>query len=128
MLTANYKEREEFRLSDLRLDEAVAEFTPISKGDSDELQAKLQWGRRLNTSVGVKNTRFDVSFEGIRTRGDVARTENRWVGTATLTVPFGDQMSIPVSLNYANKPEFLGDQQERLGMHFGLSWRLPFDQ
>lgn len=128
VLTASYKERDEFKLSDLGLEDPVDDFTPIDKGDSDELQAKLQWGRRLNTSVGVKNTRFDVSFEGIRTRGDVARTENRWVGTATLTVPLGDQMSIPVSLNYANKPEFLVDQNESLGMHFGLSWRLPFDQ
>jgi hypothetical protein len=128
VLTASYKERDKFSLTDLGLDSPVTGFTPVDLGKSSELQAKLQYGRQLAMRVGTRAARFDGSFEGLRTRGDDIRQQNRWVGTATLTIPFGEQMSLPLSLNYANKPEFLVDQKERFGVHFGLSWRLPFGQ
>jgi hypothetical protein len=35
---------------------------------------------------------------------------------------------VPVSLNYANRPEFLTDQRKRWGAHLGLTYRLPWGQ
>ena len=90
--------------------------------------ARLQWGRLLDGQIGARNPRFDLSAEGIETRDDQIRTKSRWVATATLTVPLGDQMSLPLSLNYANKPEFLTGQRQQFGAHLGVTYRLPWEK
>jgi hypothetical protein len=127
VLTASYKQRGDYALSQLVLDDApVAGFTPVHAKKSTELKARLQWGRLLDARVAGRNARFDLSADGIRTRDDGVRTKNRWVASATLTVPLGENMSVPVSLNYANRPEFLTGQTQQLGVHLGITYRLPF--
>jgi|SRR4051794_9061562 hypothetical protein len=88
---------------------------------------RLQWGRLLGTQAAGRNARFDFSADGIQARDDAVRTKNRWVASATLTIPAGDNISIPISLNYANRPEFLTGQTKQLGVHLGLTYRLPFE-
>jgi len=128
VLTATYKRRDPYTLATLGLQPPVTGFTPIDVKRSSELHAKLQWGRLLDNQIGTRNLRFDLSAEGMEMRDDKIRTKNRWVATATLTVPLGDQMSIPVSINYANKPEFLTGQRQQLGAHLGLTYRLPWEK
>lgn len=129
VLTASYRSRKAFSLKELALDEPVTGFEPISIGKSKELKIRGQAGWDLSTNIAGKNTRLDLALDGIRISGDIPAKDkqNRWVGTATFTMPLGDNVSVPVTLKYANKPEFLSDQKRQLGMHFGLSWRLPFD-
>jgi len=129
VLTASYKERGDYTLSSLTVDGAPIDgFTPVNAKKSSELKARLQWGRLLDARVAGRNARFDLSADGITTRSDGIRTEDRWVASATLTVPLGDNMSIPLSLNYANRPEFLTGQTKQLGVHLGLTYRLPFEK
>jgi hypothetical protein len=123
--TFTYKKTNSFKLAELPLSDPVADFKPIDLKSSSEYNVKIQAGRQLGTEVMGKPTRADLSFEGIRTENDGFRTKNRWVGTLTISVPFGENMTLPVSLTYANRAEFLGDPNERFGAHFGLSYRLP---
>jgi hypothetical protein len=128
VLTASYKERGRYSLKDLGLDAPVPGFTPISLRKSSEFKARFQWGRLIDAKVAGRNVRFDLSGDGIQTRDDGIRTKNRWVATGTLTLPLGDNMSIPVSLNYANEPEFLTSQRKQLGVHLGITYRLPWEK
>ncbi len=123
--TFSYKKTEEYKLTDLRLDAPVEGFNGLNLPSATEYNFKIQGGRQLGTQVMGKPTRTDLSFEGIRTEDDEVRTKNRWVGSLTLSVPLGEKMTMPITLSYANKAEFLGDQNERFGAHFGLSYRLP---
>ncbi len=127
VLTASYKQRDPYTLGQLTLDTPVTGFTPIDLKRTSELHAKLQWGMLLDAKVGNRDPRFDLSAEFEQTLDDKIRTKNRLVATATLTVPLGDQMSLPLSLNYANKPEFLTSQRQQLSAHLGLTYRLPWE-
>jgi hypothetical protein len=123
--TVTYKKASQYDLTDLRLDKAVEGFTAVKVPSATQYNVKVQGGRQLGAEVAGKSARADLSFEGIRTEDDGVRTKNRWVGTVTVSVPIGEKMTMPVSVTYANKAEFLGDQKERFGAHFGLSYRLP---
>ena len=128
VLTASYKRRDAYSLADLELESPVEGFEAIDLDRSSELKVKAQFGWRVNPRLAGESSRIDFSLDGIRTEDDKVRTQDRWVATTTLTIPMGEQMSIPVSITYANKPEFLVDQQERLGMHVGLTYRLPWER
>jgi hypothetical protein len=123
--TFTYKKSDDYVLTELPLENPVEGFEGLDLPSASEYTLKVQAGRQLGTEVMGKATRADLSFEGIRTEDDGVRTKNRWVGTVTLAIPMGDKITVPVSLTYANKAEFLGDQKERFGAHFGLSYRLP---
>ena len=133
VLTLSYKWRDEFPLEELLIPGDDGTTTPvdgfeaIDEDSVEEFRAKLQWGQPVGMEVAGRQARFDLSVDGIWTSDDEKRNENRWVATATFTVPLGDQMSLPISLKYADKPEFLTDTREDLGVHFGLSYRLPWE-
>jgi hypothetical protein len=125
VLTASYTRNDSFKLADLGLPDPVTGFVPVDLKSSSELIIKGQGGRVLGAAVGTQNVRGDLSLEGHRVENDRTRTTNRWLARATITLPLGDNISVPVSLTYANKAEFLGEQDEQLGAHLGLSYRLP---
>lgn len=125
VLTGTYTRNQDYHLVDLGLDSPVTGFMAVSQKSASELTIKGQGGRTLSAAVGAQSMRADFSIEGHRVEKDRVRTTNRWVAIATITLPYGDKMSIPVSLTYANKPEFLGDQKKQITAHLGLSYRLP---
>lgn len=126
VLSVNYKHRSPYSLPTLEVGgTAVQGYTPVQQPGSAELSARLQWGTKIDQKVAGKKPRVDLLLEGLRTWNDDVRTTNRWVGTATLTIPAGDSLSIPISLNYANKPEFLAQQSKQLGAHLGITYRIP---
>jgi hypothetical protein len=125
VLSATYARNASFKVSDLGLPNPVKSFMSVDEKSSSELKVKGQGGRTFGATVGTQNVRGDFSLEGQRIEKDRVRTKNRWVATATFTMPLGEQMSIPLSLTYANKAEFLGDQGRKLGAHLGISYRLP---
>jgi|CXWL01.1.fsa_nt_gi hypothetical protein len=140
VLTASYKRRSSYSLSELPLTSPIVGFTPVRLGSTWETKARLQFGREISMTlpgdqedsvgakVGPQRPRWDVSAEGLWNREDGSiRTKERFVAAWTLTIPYGDQMSLPLSVTWANKPEFLGDQRQRIGVHLGISYRLPWE-
>ncbi|HEX3131415.1 MAG TPA: hypothetical protein VH394_29025 [Thermoanaerobaculia bacterium] len=101
-----------------------------------------QWQVRINYSqlagpsdllASEARPRLEFSVEGIWNKedDDVAedlRRNDRVLGRITYTVPTTDNMTFPISIVYANRPEFLmedKDLKNKLSMHVGLSYKLP---
>jgi hypothetical protein len=80
----------------------------------------------LRAQVNDKPTRFDLAGSWSETSGDPKLKHTRFVVGATVTIPLGDAVSLPVTFSYANHEEFLKDTQTKLGVHFGITYRLPF--
>lgn len=127
VFTASYKRVRRFDRSSLT-DFGIADFTPLTVARTSEVQAKAQWGRRIGVEMkDQQEPRIDVSGEFHRASKGGVRNTNRFVGTVTLTVPAMASGSIPISLKYANKPEFLTEERKQLSVHFGISYRLPWE-
>ncbi|MEA2563551.1 MAG: hypothetical protein QOH06_5055 [Acidobacteriota bacterium] len=145
VLSASYKRRDRYNLTStqLNLPADLVTFAGLDLPNNNELKVRLQWGRQIkgnlgglsrlfdnspeNAEVTPKNARWDLSLNGIRNSSGSVLTENRWVATWTLTMPFGEQMSLPFTVTYANKPEFLGEQRRRYSAHLGITYRLPWE-
>jgi hypothetical protein len=125
VVVATYSQNRRFQVATLPLEPAVADFTPVDVKSTREINVKVQGGRQLSTEVMGQSMRADLSIEGIRTEKDSKRTKNRWVGTLTLSVPIGDNMTVPFSVMYANRSEFLDEKSDKIGAHLGISYRLP---
>lgn len=91
--------------------------------------ARLQYGHDLRTAINEKRLRLDYSMTWEQKSGgesDQRDHDTRFVVGTTLSIPLGENVILPVTLKYANHPEFLEDTQKGLGVHFGLTYRLPF--
>lgn len=80
----------------------------------------------LGAQVNDRPTRLDLAGSWSQTSGDPKLKHTRFVVGATVTIPLGDAVSLPVTFSYANHEEFLKDTQTKLGVHFGVTYRLPF--
>ena len=125
VFTVTYKKTDDFKVAAADLPSTVTGFKPVAQKESNQLSIKGQGGFLLGAKVGSKEMRADGSLEVLRAKKDGVRSPNRAVATITLAVPLGENMTVPLSITYANKPEFLGDPKERLGAHLGISYRLP---
>lgn len=137
--SASYKRRHDYRL-DFDYEQAVADpdggddttlakMASVHLDESEEWSAKVQISRflterRLALAGGDEAMpRFDVSGEYFYTSDDPNR-QDRLVVTLSYDMAVNDTISVPLSLVYANHSEFLGDPDERLSAHFGLSYKL----
>jgi hypothetical protein len=68
--------------------------------------------------------RLHFSAEYIDVSDDPTR-QDRLVSILTYEIPLPSGTSLPVSLTYANHSEFLGEPDEQLSAHFGISYKLP---
>lgn len=114
-----------FNIAELTLDAPVTGFTPVHLESAWDIVVKGQGGLRLTRDEDPRGLRGDLSLEGHWAEKGGMRTTNRWVAAATLTVPIVESVSVPVSITWANKPEFLDDEADKIGAHIGLSYRLP---
>ena len=138
VLTASYKRRDQFQVTDLELPAGLVEFDGLDVKKNSELKVRLQWGRQIQGNLrglsgqqtpgtSPKKARWDLALNGERNTEGTIRTKNRWVASWTLSLPFSEQVQFPLTVTWANKPEFLTDQRKRYGVHFGLSYRLPWE-
>ncbi len=137
VLSASYTQQDEYNRTTLNLPADLATFSGVTLKKNDELKVRLQAGWQLKGNLGglsqvgqgtasPQNARWDFAVEGIRNSEGEVLTENRWVATASLTVPLNAQMSVPLTVTYANKPEFLGDVTKQYGAHLGITYRIPW--
>jgi hypothetical protein len=90
--------------------------------------AGLQYGFDIQ-SARVNDVATHLDFAGSWSQESGAKVKNKQTKTVistTLTIPLGKDISLPVTLSYANHPDLLKDTQKSLGVDFGLTYRLPF--
>jgi hypothetical protein len=76
-----------------------------------------------NPDDGENRDRVDVQAKWDMTRDDPIR-QNRFVSTLFYTRRLSDQSSALIGLTYANRPEFLGDVDNRVRANLGLTYKL----
>lgn len=76
-----------------------------------------------NPDDGANRDRFDLQGKYDFTRDDVLR-QDRAVVTAFYTRHLSDQSSVLLGLTWANRPEFVGDVDRKLGARLGFSYKL----
>lgn len=132
-----YGERNRYQLDQTfgEGDEAIPVSFDLDK--ATEWCGKLEWQRNATKQpirIGdvVVHPRFHLSWEYIDVSDDPMR-QDRMVAIATYEIPVPEGTwvpwpagtSIPLSLSYANHSEFLGEPDEQLSAHFGISYKLP---
>jgi hypothetical protein len=90
--------------------------------------AQLQYGVDIgNAGFTDDPMRLDLAAKWEQRSGNPEEEfDTRLVIAATLSIPLGEQITLPLTLSYANHEDLLEDRQKNLGMHFGLTYRLPF--
>jgi len=80
--------------------------------------------------VRSRTSRLDLSIEGCwfddskSVPDELERTKNRFIVKATFTQPLGNGMSVPFSIVYANRSEFLKGEQNQLSAHVAFSYKM----
>lgn len=80
----------------------------------------------MGSESGSTTGRLDFSASYENVTGDPLKN-NRFVASATYTQKINDMLSIPVSLVYANKEQYLSNVNEKLNAHFGVLYKLPMN-
>jgi hypothetical protein len=124
VLTIAYKNTHGFQLDTLPVTPAFS-FEPLDIPSVSEWHLKGQAGRQMGTGIMGKPMRGDFAVEAVHASRGSFTTANRFVATLTMSFPAGDMITVPVTIQYANKPDLFSDSTKRIGMHFGLSYRLP---
>ncbi len=93
-----------------------------SQAGSDKIVVALAFGLRFNGDGAMRDTRFDLAYKYEDLSDDPMRN-SRSVASATWTKQFRG-LSVPITLIYSNKPEFLDQQAlgERLSANIGIKY------
>jgi hypothetical protein len=67
--------------------------------------------------------RLSLTLERFEVSGN-PKLQDRTVGRLTLTLPAPGNMTLPISITYADKSEFLGEQDRTFGAHVGISYKV----
>lgn len=107
-------------------DDAIA--LDVLLPSATETSAKFQYSRNAtwNPRTFGETTVFPklhASAEYIDVSDDPKR-KDRLVGQVTYEIPLTEDAALPLSLSYANHAEFLGDVDDELSAHIGLSYSI----
>jgi hypothetical protein len=105
--------------------QTLPQFDAVTSDRVREYTARAQYGFDLAATVNEVPIRFDAAASWSQVQGDPERDKTRYVGSVTLTIPLTEDVLFPVTVDYANRPEFL-KSQKNLGIHFGVTYRIPF--
>ncbi len=104
---------------------SVARTSVLSLPSTWEISGTFQWGRILDSDVKAPNVprpRVDVSINYLKV-SDTDVRQSRVIARASLTYPISDVLSLPLSISYANRAEFLGDQDKTFSAHIGVTYK-----
>lgn len=95
---------------------SVAENSFFKKGGS-VLKASASYGRTLTQGI----SRIDVGVN-LEEFSDDDAGNDRLSGGVTYTHRLSERLSLPITLEFANKSEFLSDESSQFGGHIGFKW------
>lgn len=96
---------------------------PLLRPGVHSVVYSLTWGHPFATQV-ARDGRFDVAVNYDNVSND-ATLHDRLVGSITYSQKLSDTLTLPLSLTYANHAAFLPKSERSLGVHFGLSYKIP---
>jgi len=103
----------------------TGEDVTINIPDAWQVALSGGYGRYLGTDTDDDlRDRIDVEASYRIVRDDPLR-QDRFVANASYTYRLTDQTAGVLGLSFANRAEFLGDVDHRLGAHLGLTFKLP---
>ena len=97
---------------------------PIATAETHSLVYSITYGLPMATPMAEREGRFDIAVN-YHNVSDDATMKDRLVASITYTQKINDMLSLPLSLVYANHADFLPTTDKRIGVHFGLSYKLP---
>lgn len=112
-------------IDDYTFRRAVGEtMVSLDRGGSVSLRGSLGVGRQIRVDAqGGELARVDLAIEG-ELNEDSSGRNDRFVASLTYSQKISEALTLPLGITYANKAEFLGDVDDRLGVHLGFRWRL----
>lgn len=129
--SVRYAERDRYRLSETFGEGEDGIPVSIDLPKAEDWCAKLEWHRNATWQAMTVDgedvfPRLHLSAEYVDVSDDPQR-QDRMVATLTYELPIGSEMSVPLSVAYANRSEFLGEPDEELSAHLGFSYKLPWN-
>jgi hypothetical protein len=101
----------------------------VMLGKNREWDGNLTYTRFLLTGsdpankTGVDLPRLTMTVEAVQLQDDPKR-QNRVIGKLSYVQSTTKNVSIPITLTWASRPEFLGQQNRTFGAHLGLTYKL----
>jgi hypothetical protein len=120
--TAAYKHQQAWNVK--FLPDGVALTEPFPKSSKSVWTGSALWKRDLMGSaflVGDRQSNLAVKVDYSKGGAKSGVTV-----TATLTLPVGRDLNLPVSLAYGSNSDIVPDVKKRVSMHFGITYQLPF--
>lgn len=93
----------------------------------EKVAVSASYGRTLSVKNEKAILRFDAGLEAIEFLGDTEGVD-RLVSSATFTYRIDDRLSIPFTIEYANRSEFLSDESSTFGANIGFKYDFNFSQ
>jgi hypothetical protein len=97
--------------------------TPIARNSVHSLVYSLSWGRPL-PDTRLKDTRIDAAVNYENISNDPTK-KDRFIASLTWSQKLSDTMTLPLSITYANHAKYLTDPDRKLGVHFGINYKIP---
>ncbi len=96
----------------------------LSSPKTNDFSATIVLGTYLRGNGGVGSLRLDA--DGSYTWKDDGTTNTtRAKASATFTAKLAENLTLPVGVVWANKPDLLGDPDLKAGVHVGFNYKLP---
>ncbi len=110
------------QIDDFSFDDGTTSF--LRQGGS-RLTLNASYGRSILVRNDTPILRVDAGIEAVEFLGS-SEGVDRLVGSATLTFRVDDKLSIPLTIQYANRGEFLSDDVDSLSANLGFKYDFDF--
>ena len=97
--------------------------TPVDRPQTHSIVYSLTYGHPLK-SMKIKDARVDIAINYSNISNDPTM-KDRFVASLTFSQKISDTMTLPLSVTYANHTQYVPQTDRRLGIHFGLSYKIP---
>jgi hypothetical protein len=97
--------------------------TPVLRPGTHSIVYSLTYGHPI-TSTKIKDARLDLAVNYANISNDPTM-KDRFVASLTFSQKISDTMTLPLSITYANHTQYLPQTDRRMGVHFGISYKIP---
>jgi hypothetical protein len=96
--------------------------TPVVRPETTSFIYSLTYGHPL-TNAKIKDVRVDVAVNYTNISNDPTM-KDRFVASVTFSQKVSDTMTLPLSITYANHTQYIPQTDRRVGIHFGVSYKI----